>query len=145
MMGAFRRPLTIGKTMKDVAVEYNGRMVSKKYFRAFVYNKSGDKKLANSWDEYGTLVGSGVWFISAEAASATGSHKDKQEHSDDKVLKKDADPTPKQETQASTQENKKESKKESKKEVSEERAATSHAAPKASKAKQGSKKKRKKG
>lgn len=47
-------------------VEYQGMMVPKDTFRAFVYGNHGAKKLANSWDEYTKLVGSGIWFDSIE-------------------------------------------------------------------------------
>lgn len=42
-------------------VMYLGRWVSKEHFRTFVYNEKG-KRLANSYDEYESLIGSGLWF-----------------------------------------------------------------------------------
>lgn len=41
-------------------VLYLGRWVSREHFRAFVYNKEG-KKLANTYEEYGQLISSGLW------------------------------------------------------------------------------------
>lgn len=42
--------------------EYLGRWVDKKHFRAFVY--SGEKqKLANSYEEFMKLIGSGEWKV----------------------------------------------------------------------------------
>lgn len=48
-------------------VEYLGRWVDKKFFRAFVYSLT-DQKLAKSYEEFKNLVGSGLWFISKEDA-----------------------------------------------------------------------------
>lgn len=48
-------------------VEYLGRWVDRKHFRAFVYNQS-EQKLANSYDEYQELVASGLWFSTKEDA-----------------------------------------------------------------------------
>jgi hypothetical protein len=50
------------------AVLYNGRYVDKHTFRAFVYNKDGEEKLANSHDEYKGLVSSGIWFSTRSEA-----------------------------------------------------------------------------
>ena len=41
---------------------YLNRWVDKATFRAFVYNEKGEHKLANSYPEYETLTGSGIWF-----------------------------------------------------------------------------------
>lgn len=43
-------------------VNYMGKNVPKKHFRAFVYDMQSNAKLANSWDEFTKLVSSGVWF-----------------------------------------------------------------------------------
>lgn len=45
---------------------YLGRWVDRKYFRAFVYNKDGEK-LANSAEEFESLINSGIWFDSKES------------------------------------------------------------------------------
>jgi len=42
--------------------EYLGRWVDKKTFRTFVYDKDDMQKLANSYDEYQSLLASGLWF-----------------------------------------------------------------------------------
>lgn len=46
-------------------VKYCNRLVAKDGFRTWVYSKDS-KKLAGSWDEYMTLVGSGLWFSSKD-------------------------------------------------------------------------------
>lgn len=45
---------------EEVQVLYLGRWVSKEHFRAFVYGKD-EKKLAKSYDEYCSLISSGLW------------------------------------------------------------------------------------
>ena len=42
-------------------VLYQGRWVNRENFRAFVYNQT-EKKLANSYKEYGELIETGLWF-----------------------------------------------------------------------------------
>lgn len=42
-------------------VTYNGRLVDRAHFRAYVYNFDGEK-LANSYEEYEELLASGDWF-----------------------------------------------------------------------------------
>ena len=67
---------------KDVSqVMYQGRWVSKDYFRVFVYSEIG-QKLANSYDEYTKLIESGLWFsakenIGKEPVSSKPSRKSK--------------------------------------------------------------------
>ncbi len=46
-------------------VFYQGRWVDRGHFRTFVYGKNG-KKLANSYDEYSSLIESGLWFSTEE-------------------------------------------------------------------------------
>ena len=46
--------------MEDTQVLYLGRWVSKNHFKAFVYNKEG-QKLARSYAEYSELISSGLW------------------------------------------------------------------------------------
>lgn len=48
-------------------VFYDGRWVPRQNFRVFVYNGAGNKKLANSYDEYTNLIGTGLWFASVDA------------------------------------------------------------------------------
>lgn len=45
----------------DGQILYLGRWVSRKHFRAFVYN-STDCKLVNSYNEFCSLISSGAWF-----------------------------------------------------------------------------------
>lgn len=47
--------------------EYLGRWHDTKHFRAFVYSVS-DQKLANNYQEFIDLVGSGLWFPTKEEA-----------------------------------------------------------------------------
>ena len=46
-------------------VFYQGRWVDRNHFRVFVYQKSA-KKLANSYEEYISLIESGNWFSTEE-------------------------------------------------------------------------------
>jgi len=49
--------------MKDTQkVIYLGRAVPRQHFRAYVYNVDGEKKLAESYDDFEKLVSSGLWF-----------------------------------------------------------------------------------
>lgn len=41
---------------------YLGRWVDKKHFRVFVYNDKNETKLVNSFNEYESLIASGLWF-----------------------------------------------------------------------------------
>ncbi len=43
-------------------VMYLGRWVEKNLFRTFVYKANGESKLANSYDEFKSLISSGIWF-----------------------------------------------------------------------------------
>lgn len=45
----------------DNQIMYLGKWVSRDHFRAYVYNAT-DKKLANSYDEFKSLIESGLWF-----------------------------------------------------------------------------------
>ena len=49
--------------------QYLNRWVNKEHFRAFVYNEKGEKKLANSYQEFESLTTSGLWFSSKPDAS----------------------------------------------------------------------------
>jgi hypothetical protein len=42
--------------------QYLGRWVDKDTFRAWVYDKNGEEKLADSYDEFQGLTSSGIWF-----------------------------------------------------------------------------------
>ena len=52
--------------MHGESVLYQGRLVEKEFFRAFVYSRDGTTKLANSWDEFLYLIGTGLWHASLE-------------------------------------------------------------------------------
>ncbi len=56
--------------------EYKGRWVNKEHFRAFVYNGKGEQKLAESYDQFEAMIGSGVWFASKVDASPKRKQKD---------------------------------------------------------------------
>lgn len=56
--------------------EYKGRWVNKKHFRAFVYNGQGDQKLAESYEQFEAMIGTGVWFASKVDASPKRKQKD---------------------------------------------------------------------
>jgi hypothetical protein len=49
-------------------VVYQGRVIPKKGFRAWIYSLNSESKLVNSWDEYQTEISSGVWFSSKKDA-----------------------------------------------------------------------------
>lgn len=51
----------MNKDIDDHQVLYLGRWVSREGFRTFVYNQSG-QKLVNSYNEYESLISSGLWF-----------------------------------------------------------------------------------
>lgn len=54
-------------------VKYCHRMVAKDGFRTWVYSKDS-KKLASSWDDYVSLVESGLWFSSKDDIPAPVEH-----------------------------------------------------------------------
>ncbi len=55
----------MNKTKDSVAnqVNYLGRWVSKDHFRVHVHGADGQKKLANSYDEFTNLIGTGNWHV----------------------------------------------------------------------------------
>ena len=67
----------------DSQVLYLGRFVSREYFCAFVYNSTG-QKLVKSYDEFSTLISSGVWF--AEHKDIPEPKVDKESEDVDKVI-----------------------------------------------------------
>jgi hypothetical protein len=62
-------------------VFYNGRWINKKYFRAYVYNET-DEKLANTYDEYEKLIGSGLWVSDKKDLHLLKSKKGKLKDAD---------------------------------------------------------------
>ncbi len=57
--------------MDESQVNYQGRVVQKHGFRAFVYAKENKRKLVESWDEFINHVSTGDWFSSPEELQAT--------------------------------------------------------------------------
>ncbi len=55
---------SLRKTQKVDQFLYQDRWVDKATFRAFVYDRSGNQKLANSFKEFEDLTTSGIWFAS---------------------------------------------------------------------------------
>ena len=49
---------------KDNQFLYLGRWVDKEYFTAFVYDKNGNEKLAQSYKQFEDLISSGIWYAS---------------------------------------------------------------------------------
>lgn len=64
------------KEKNDGQFQYLDRWVNKEHFRAFVYNEKGEQKLANSYKEFESLTGSGIWFASKPDASQKRKQKD---------------------------------------------------------------------
>jgi hypothetical protein len=60
-------------------VLYLGRWVDKQTFCAFVYDVGGNEKLAKSYDEYQSLVGSGLYFATLLEAQNPASAASKEE------------------------------------------------------------------
>jgi len=54
--------------MEGTPAIYLGRIVEKKNFRAFIYGANGQKRLAESWEEFEANMESGVWFATLEGA-----------------------------------------------------------------------------
>lgn len=72
---------------KDVSssqFEYLGRWVSKKDFRAFVYNGK-EQRLAASYQEFIDLIGSGLWY---ETLNLAENHLNKEANKLNKHLSK---------------------------------------------------------
>lgn len=65
------------KNIHEGQVLYLGRWVDRKNFRVFVYNEKDEQKLANSYDEFESLTGSGLWYASkSDASLKLGKKKD---------------------------------------------------------------------
>ena len=45
---------------------YQGRMVAKDNFRAYIYGSDGSSKLVNSWQEFEDCISTGIWFDSID-------------------------------------------------------------------------------
>lgn len=57
---------------------YQGRWVDKAHFRVFVYDRAGNSKLANSYQEFEDLTINGVWFASKPELSISPSKKERK-------------------------------------------------------------------
>jgi hypothetical protein len=53
-----------GNSKKQVM--YLNRWVDREFFCAFVYDKHKQQKLAKTFDEFESLIGSGIWFDSID-------------------------------------------------------------------------------
>lgn len=65
---------------------YLGRWVNKEHFRAFVYDKDGNEKLADNYPEFEKLTVSGIWFASKQEANHASLPKIKGKLKDDVTL-----------------------------------------------------------
>lgn len=54
--------------MQGESVVYLGRIVPKQGFRTFVYSRSGEKRLVESWDEFSRAMSSGIWMAQPNSA-----------------------------------------------------------------------------
>lgn len=63
-------------------VTFLGRKVEKSSFRAFVFARNGDKKLARTWDEFLALTATGEWFADMTEIPAKAPRK-RRKTSDD--------------------------------------------------------------
>jgi hypothetical protein len=52
--------------MNETQVNYRGRIVDKKHFRAFIHGATGDKKLVENWAEFEKHMATGLWFDAEE-------------------------------------------------------------------------------
>ena len=54
--------------MKGLTAIYQGKVVKKAHFRAYVYAPNGSHHLVESWDEFEKKMESGLWFATKEQA-----------------------------------------------------------------------------
>lgn len=57
---------------------YQDRWVDKAHFRAYVYDRAGNSKLANNYKEFEDLTSSGIWFASKPELSVSPLKKEKK-------------------------------------------------------------------
>jgi hypothetical protein len=67
------------KEPQGAQVLYQGRWVDRDSFCTFVYDANGKEKLAKSYDEYESLVGSGLYFSTKAEAHSTNPATSKDE------------------------------------------------------------------
>lgn len=80
--------------MKGTPAIYNGRVVNKTNFCAFVYGVNGERKLVKSWDQFEACMQSGIWFASIKDAKSAKAPEMQQEEIVDETPKEDK-PKPK--------------------------------------------------
>ena len=68
---------SIRKTEKVDQFFYQDRWVDKAHFRAYVYDQSGNSKLANNYQQFEDLTTSGLWFASKPQALPSPVKKEK--------------------------------------------------------------------
>lgn len=93
--------------MKGVTAIYNGRVIDKKHFRAFIYSPDGQKRLAESWDEFEANVQTGCWFATEQDAKEAMALKEvaiAQKEMEEKEAKKVRKPRVSKKEQESIQE-----------------------------------------
>lgn len=66
------------KTQKVDQFLYLDRWVDKAHFRAYVYDRAGNSKLANNYQEFEDLTISGIWFASKPELSISPPRKEKK-------------------------------------------------------------------
>ena len=73
--------------MRGESILYQGRLVPKAGFRAFIFGFDNQKKLVNSWIEYEDHISTGLWFSSLdsvpEKAKPKESKNDRNKRDDD--------------------------------------------------------------
>ena len=73
--------------MKGVTAIYNGRLIDKKHFRAFIYSPDGQKRLVESWEEFEANVQTGCWFTTEKDAKDAMALKELEEKEAKKARK----------------------------------------------------------
>jgi len=56
-------------------VSYNGQMIPKAGFRAYIYHRDLEKKLVESWDSFKEHVSTGSWFVEKPLPAVKRSRK----------------------------------------------------------------------
>lgn len=66
------------KTQKVDQFLYQDRWVDKAHFRVFVYDRAGNQRLANNYQEFEDLTSNGIWFASKPELSLSPVKKEKK-------------------------------------------------------------------
>lgn len=64
----YERVFFKGGHMKGLTAIYQGKVVQKAHFRAYVYSPDGSQHLVESWDEFEKKMESGIWFATKQQA-----------------------------------------------------------------------------